>query len=61
MKEKNISEMKDVSKNNAENKAEVKVKEKKSNKRMILVIIFLITVLCAGGIVLRGSYLEKME
>jgi hypothetical protein len=62
MKEKKVSEKKDVSKNNIENKAEVKEKkEKKSNKRMIFVILFLIVVLCSGCIILRGSYLEKME
>ena len=77
MKEKNISEIQDNLKSNNENiEQNIKKaiegstkkttegsskKVKQSNRRNFWVIVFLITVLCAGFIVLRGSYLEKME
>ena len=56
MEEKNISEKIE------DKKATVKKeKKKRANKRPFLVLLFLVMITCAGFIVLRGSYLEKME
>lgn len=64
MEKKNVSE-KNTEKQVAENttpKVKVKkVKTNKPNKRVFFVILFLIIVITAGSIILRASYLEKME
>lgn len=63
MEKKNVSE-KQISENNVEKNASKKIKKDKghkTNKRIFFVILFLIIVVTAGSIVLRGSYLEKME
>lgn len=65
MEKKNVSEKneeKKVTESSTTKKVKMKKESKrKPNKRVFFVILFLVIILTAGSIILRGSYLEKME